>query len=315
MDARVQTLVLTYEATDYTQAEWNYCQSKPLFDATKPGSKCYSNDSKSYLTSGPRGATAGHGREIQAIVWLAAEQSRETVANAFGSETDNVDRLITLSPAATEKMLCAIWMDPARRTAWKKSFERLGATPVYRGVYDQYYRSSLSDGAKVQTFYRLYERAGLTPSEVDYGFFVDRATHSTPPKTDELDRLAREMKAFTAGKDAPNAFARLYLTRTLVAGNVTQRADRMGRDMAFLLDALAGSGALTTQERVAWSNRGRFLASDVGLSESRQVTSFAPITIDLSKMPRPTSDVLLPEERDACPKAVLLPLPPHKKKS
>jgi hypothetical protein len=74
LDSRVQTLVLSYEATDYTQLEWNFCQTKPFFDPQKPGSVCFSNDPHSFMTWGPRGATAGGGREIQAIVWNAEGQ-------------------------------------------------------------------------------------------------------------------------------------------------------------------------------------------------------------------------------------------------
>lgn len=80
LDSRVQTLVLTYEATDYTSAEWNYCQNKPFFDAAKTGSKCYSNDLKSFITWGPRGATAGHGREIQSIIWHSCHQRQHFVS-------------------------------------------------------------------------------------------------------------------------------------------------------------------------------------------------------------------------------------------
>jgi hypothetical protein len=309
LDARAQTLVLTYEATDYTRAEWNFCQNKPRFEPTVPGSVCHSNDPRSYLTWGPRGATAGHGREVQAVLWLMAQRDGAALERAFGAELPQVERLLSLSPAAVEKMLCSVWMDPARRSGWQKSFAALGAAPSTRAAYDAYYRTLRSDGAKIQTFFRLYELAGLTATEVDYGFFVDRATHSTPPRNSELAALATQIRTAVADQGQPNAQARLLLARTVRPGNPALRADRMGRDMAFLLDALGDGDVLSTEERTQWAARGRFKASDVGLSDDRQVAAFTPSVLDLTGLPAASSDHLTPQEEQGCPAAVLHPVP------
>jgi hypothetical protein len=309
LDTRVQTLVLTYEATDYTRAEWNFCQSKPRFDPAVPGSICHSNDPSSYLTWGPRGATVGHGREVQAVLWLVSQRDRAALERAFGAELPQVERLVSLSPAAVEKMLCSVWMDPARRQGWQASFVELGAAPSTRAAYDAYYRSLRSDGAKIQTFFRLYELAGLTPTEVDYGYFVDRATHSTAPKSSELAALATQIRSATADKGQPHPWARLLLSRTLRPGNPSLRADRMGRDMAFLLDALGAGDALSSEERAQWAARGRFKASDVGLSDDRAAASFAPSVLDLAGLPEARSEQLTPAEEHGCPAAVLHPVP------
>src|SRR5262245_14615642 len=65
---RAHTLMLTYEATDYTRMEWNFCQSQPQFNPAAGRNTCISNDPRSYLTWGPNGATAGGGREVQLIL-------------------------------------------------------------------------------------------------------------------------------------------------------------------------------------------------------------------------------------------------------
>jgi hypothetical protein len=240
---------------------------------------------------------------------MVAQGDRPALEQAFGDELPQIERLVALAPAATEKLLCSVWMNPARRQAWQAAFARLGAAPSVRAAYDAYYRSPRSDGAKVQTFFRLYQLAGLTPSEVDYGFFVDRATHSTPPRSSELAALAQRMRDFVAGHSPANAWARLFLARTVIPGNASLRADRKGRDLAFILDALGEGPALSAEERAQWAARGRLKASDVGLSEARAVPSFTPTTLDLTGLPAASSAQLTAAEEAACPTAVLHPVP------
>jgi hypothetical protein len=229
------------------------------------------------------------------------------VADAFKSEAANVQRLIGLSPEATEKMLCAVWMNPARRQAWSDGFMQIGANATTRLTFDEYYRSLHSDGAKVRTFFELYANSGVVPSEVDYGFIIDRATETSAPPADRIPALASTIQKATAGKGNPNAWARLSISRALPAGNAQLRADRKGRDMAFVLDALDNEEVLTEAERTAWQGRGQYRASDVGLSDGRAVPTFSPVSVDLAQMPAPGSTQLTIGENDACPAAVLHP--------
>ncbi len=64
---RARTMMLTFEATDYTALEWNFCQSRPLYNPPNQP-LCFSNDPHSFITWGANGATAGGGREVQAIL-------------------------------------------------------------------------------------------------------------------------------------------------------------------------------------------------------------------------------------------------------
>src|SRR5262249_12387142 len=86
LDTRAQTGVLTYEATDYDRLEWNFCQSKPLWSPQNPSGPCFTNDPKSYITWGPCGATAGHGKEVQWVIWRVDRQDASVVDTAFGAD-------------------------------------------------------------------------------------------------------------------------------------------------------------------------------------------------------------------------------------
>lgn len=310
LNSRTLTLVLTYENTDYSIIAWNFCQSTPRYEPDKPGSLCYSNDKKSFLTWGPRGATAGHGREIQGILWLLLRDRPDLIKSSFGEEFSYLRRFIGLSEQSTQKMLCAVWRNPVRREAWRLAFAKLGANEFTRDTFNRYYQSTISDGGKIARLYRLYELAGLTPSEVDYAFFVDRATHSTVPSSEALTALAAKMKTFVAPfKNNKNAYARLLISRELLAPNTNRIWDRRGRDMAFILGILRSTGTLKDQEIQDWERRGRYLVSDVGLSDTISAPPFTPVQLDLTGMPKGT-DELNDDERNNCPYTVLNPRSP-----
>jgi hypothetical protein len=270
VEQRAQTLVLTYENTDYTDLEWNFCQSRgpdgtrwSPDDPTKP---CYTNDPRSYITWGPRGATAGHGREVQWILWRVERQNRAVVSRAFGPEAAAARQLLTLDDDSAKRFLCSVFADTARRAAWTAAFAELGKSALVRRLYDRHYLSRASDGAKMERLYQLYERLGVAPTEIDYAFFLDRATHSTPPTPDaaNADKIRQWLTMNNLSLTPPNArraFAAVFPTR-----NQTQ--DRLGRDVAFFIDAFTETG-LTTDELAAWRRRGQLSAANVGLADER----------------------------------------------
>ena len=85
VDDRARTLMLTYEATDYTRMEWNFCQSSPIYNPTAGNNDCYSNDPRSYLTWGPNGATGGGGREVQLILQAIDSVDPALINESFGA--------------------------------------------------------------------------------------------------------------------------------------------------------------------------------------------------------------------------------------
>jgi hypothetical protein len=132
---RADALILSFEATDFgDRPEWNFCQDSTRqaggqFDPRAPEAVCYNeSDPCSFLTWGPRGATAGQGREIQWVLWLAWTRAPADVERAFGREFAAVSRFVRLKGdprnicthgAPLERFMCAVWLDPARRTVWE----------------------------------------------------------------------------------------------------------------------------------------------------------------------------------------------------
>ena len=305
---RAQTLVLTHEDTDYDSLEWNFCQSKgpdgKLWSADNPAQPCYTNDPTSYITWGPRGATAGGGQEVQWILWRAEQQDHTLISTAFGTEAAAVRRFMTLPDHAARQFLCEVYVDKPRKAQWTHAFALFGKLPSVQKLYDHHYLSLASDGAKMQDFYRLYERLGVKPTEVDYAFFLDRATQSSPPAPNEttaatLTKWLAKMKLAHTPANVRRAIAATFPTPH-------QKFDRLGRDVAFIVDAVS-EARLTMAERSAWQNRGALSAGSVGFSDERP----APFLSVISEPSGPRFDgAATPAAATSCPAAVLNPQRP-----
>lgn len=317
VDQRIETLVLTYEATPYEgEAQWNFCQNS-LSSQRRTNLRCVSNDPTSYLTWGPRGATAGGGREIQGVLIAVEGQAPELIDEAFADEAPAVRRFLELgekrdAPARldTEIYLCGIWIDAARASKWSSGFARLGTQPLVRSTYLDLYRSANFDGAKVQAFARLYSLLGRTLTELDLAFITDRATHTSGvfaknKRTNSSDAIATVALAVRQSVgDTVTAKpweVRRALSRILATTN--QQADRNGRDVVFFVDGAEVAG-LTVSERENWMRRGPRRAADVGLGDDRAANWSGPSQQTFSTR-RPNAAALTDVERQACPLWVL----------
>jgi hypothetical protein len=308
---RTMILVLTQEATDYDRAEWNFCQNKPRYEprGTPPQPVCFSNDRKSFLTWGPRGATAGHGAEIQQILQVIDQSpddaTKALIGESFGPAQADVRRLLKLNADDTERFLCGVWLDPVNRKAWNEGFQRLGSHAEVARAYDLVYASAGFDGGKIAQYYRLYQKLGVVPSEVDYAFFVDRATQMSGPQN--VDGMAAKARAALGGGTLEPAKVRRWIAQNMVPGNQSLQEDRLGRDVVFYIDNLEAS--LTPEERAAWKGRNRLRARDVGLTDSLVVPEFRAVPLGTTPPPRGTES-LSAVERNKCPPAVLNSVPP-----
>lgn len=304
---RAHTLLLTFESTDYTEAQWNFCQNRPFYDPPQ-NPVCYSNDPGSFLTWGPHGATAGWGREVQVILAGVARRDEALLTDAFAGESAAVLRLLRVPRASTERYLCHIWTGPDRRRAWLAGFERLGRSPLVREIYDAVYASVDYDGGKVQRFHGAWEAAGLTPTAVDYAFFVDRSAHMSIAQGPITAALADAAAGLEGDASLSPAQARRAVAVAVRPGNDAQRASRLGRDVTFYIDAL-GEQVLTDAELTAWRSRGAVRAADVGLLDQMPAPAFAP-GASIDWVPdRDEADI--PAGDLACPPAVLSPQPPQ----
>ena len=146
---RADALVLAFEATDFGDPpEWNLCQDNKRAaprqsNRSAPDFVCYNmSDPCSLLTWGPRGATAGSGREIQFVLWMVWKENPALVEKAFGSEAGNLARFFRLKGADSKgchgatplkRFLCAIWIDPSRSRRWEDALAELGHVTLVRG--------------------------------------------------------------------------------------------------------------------------------------------------------------------------------------
>ena len=129
---RIDVMILTFEATDFGRPpEWNLCQD--AFEPRGGGQTplCINHsDPCSFLTWGPRGATAGQGREIQWILMRVLRENPALLAAAFGDEFEHLRRFLTLAApppedcdgsTPLEHFMCALWLDVPRRDVWTLS--------------------------------------------------------------------------------------------------------------------------------------------------------------------------------------------------
>jgi hypothetical protein len=323
---RTIALVLSFEGTDFgARPEWNMCQDnkgrkmgEP--DAKAPGFVCYNaSDPCSMLTWGPRGATAGSGREIQWILWMAWKQDRALVENAFGREFASVRRFFRLQSGPSDRIcmevtplrhfMCAVWMDPVRRDTWEQALAELGRSPLVRKAYDRLYALREFDGDKLRAFFDLWRRLGLTPNEVDYAYFIDRITHLGGPPSEpaSFQRLSQCIAGETKAASR-NAAARRCIART--QRHDTQPEYRAARDVGFYLDSYP-QGALSEAEVKGWAGYMPLSAvHNFGLSETRPVEFATPPALESlgRDLPLAERSDLTEAELNGCPATVLRPV-------
>jgi hypothetical protein len=204
--------------------------------------------------------------------------------------------------------LCEIYVDRARKMQWTQAFAVFGKLPVVQTLYDQHYLSLVSDGAKMRDFYHLYERLGVRPTEIDYAFFLDRATQASAPAP--TDATAAALTKWLAKRKLAHTPANLRRAIAAVFPTPYQKFDRLGRDVAFIVDAVT-EARLTVAERNAWQNRGALSAGSVGFSDERPAPPLSVISVT-GELSGPRVDGVATFAAGAsCPVAVLNPKRPQ----
>jgi hypothetical protein len=323
---RADALVLSFEGTDFGDApEWNFCQDNdPAIPRQSnrwaPDFVCYNgSDPCSLLTWGPRGATAGSGREIQYILWMVWKEDPALLDKAFGAEAGNLQRFFRLRDGSKgcrtetpiKRFLCAIWMDPARSKRWETALAELSHVPLVRRAYARLYATRAFDGGQLRSYLQLWQELGLEPNEVDYAFFLDRVTQFGGPREDDGRSAVKALKMCMRGDHrafSVNAAARRCLAR--LQPHDTQPEARLARDVAYYLDAYP-DGALSEKEIETWSNYVPLSATNTfGLSEERpaHVEESEPLSALGPDLPLADSSDLAPVDLTNCPSTVLSPL-------
>jgi hypothetical protein len=322
---RIDALTLSFEATDFSDPPaWNFCQDNPGTAVDRSatvvaGSACYNaTDPCSMLTWGPRGATAGQGGEIQWILWKLYRQSPAMIADAFGGEVGNVERFVRLKrPQATycdgssplEHFMCAVWTTPQRRQAWDRALLALGRSEAARRVYKELYAALEFDGYKMAEYFDLWRAVGLKVTEIDYAFYLDRATHTgSPPVKGSAELAAFEAcHATEKARRPPNAAARRCLS--LAHPHSSQPVDRLGRDVSYYRTAY-GEATLTERELRTWNQHIPLDAVvNFGFSDDREVRRESVRAAPLPRGDRPPETLMaLTDVEKSCPQRIRNPL-------
>lgn len=276
---RARAMARSMEATDYDELEWNVCTR-------------WRGDAGSVLTWGPYGKTLGWGGEILTVL---KRVDRATVEQAFAAEgAQGLDRLLALElrqdsdPASrhaypgARRLMEGLCKEPGQMDAWRRAFARLGALEEVRRAYEDV---AFGDSAwfryVVERLARSFREAGLTPSEIDLAFFIDRSIHMGwgTARFEAVDAALAAARESAGPAGFTNARARFA-----VAAAVAPKAhpeDRLARDAMFLIDAadelapaMMAAEGWPENWRALWLERAGIAASDVGLSDARPAPGF-----------------------------------------
>lgn len=325
---RTMALILTFEDTDFGDSpEWGFCRDNApdaatSTDPTAADFACRNaTDPCSFLTWGPRGATAGGGREIQLVLAMVDKRQPRLVESAFGAETANVRRLLGLvagdaqrcpEDSAVELFMCSVWLDRKRRRQWESGLIKLGQEPLVRQLYERLYSFEEFDGAKLARYYELWSRLGLEVHEVDFAFFMDRITQFGGPwQHAKDDTIAKVAACMATDRRAHHANGKARRCIALLQPHPNQPDDRLARDVAFYIDAYP-DGALPDREISAWAHF-KPVSAVMGLGLREDVKVALPDAISIAQsgesLPlNPTSEALTEAERTSCPATVRSPL-------
>jgi hypothetical protein len=269
-DASQRAFIMTtsIEGTNYARIEFDVGTSDP-----------------GILTWGPLGATAGQQHEVQQILQRIDRQDPTLIGAAFYAEEAAVRSFFELrtSPAITT-LIGAIQDDPKRRVAWEQGFRRLVNNEKVRAIYDQQMRP-----VGIAFFYRSYWAHCWQPTEVDFGFFLDRVVQ-TAVSQDKTDRALHAVAAIEQRLGPPFSPAerRRAIAANFAAGSPEWVGDRLARDVAYYVDDIPEASltdpalknlrenpiipAELNSERARWLRRFKgaaVRASDFGLSDTR----------------------------------------------
>ena len=190
--------------------EWNLCQDgerrrQGTGKAAGNDLVCYNeSDPCSFVTWGPRGATAGAGREIQLILWMVSKQDPALLQKAFGTEYPNLQRFFQLKGGGKSKcdgdiplkrFVCAVWMDRTRRKIWEQALAALGHSALVRKAYNDLYAAANSTASSCRTTTR--SGANSASTERDRLRFLSRPgdTPGRPTRGGQRRRAAGQVPA------------------------------------------------------------------------------------------------------------------------
>lgn len=244
---------------DYDRTLWDWDR----------GSGFTSADPDSIFSWGPYKATAGHGCTFQRVlaVLTANPTTGAMVREGFAEEGPLLDQLINQSDpnwcAGAAAILKPVFDDSERRETFRIIFAKLAGHPEIRAGYDGYFLGPNGYlGRRIARHYDLYARAGVTPTNMDFAYFLDRSLDYPPLTEAQIAELAATVRA----GQMTNWQARRLIANVTPFSSPGARSYQIGRDAVYFVDALGQEG-LDDVERTSWVKNSRLKASDVGLTE------------------------------------------------
>ncbi|HWA21014.1 MAG TPA: hypothetical protein VG735_01305 [Caulobacterales bacterium] len=276
---RAQTLARTMEGGDYDRLDWNVCVK-------------FTGDQGSVLTWGPYGKTLGWGGELLGVLNRLDRATVLAIFEANGAK--GASDLLALKTAqelgvaskhkypGARALMESICAKPGQMQAWSAAFAQLGAMQETQAAYEE---AAWGDSAwfryVVERLEQSWRLAGLSPTEIDFAFFLDRSIHMGwgEPRFEAVDAALQAARYCLAPEAFTNARARLTIADAVRAK--ARPEDRLARDAMFLVDseaqlsgAMFGSRTWPKNWRKLWSARTGIAASDVGLSDDRPAPHF-----------------------------------------
>jgi len=248
------------QTPDYDQVVWDWARAPGAEAGADPGA---------ILTWGPFKATAGYGSTLQRVLaaLLADPTTAAIVRDHFRDEPDLLARLADHRdpawPQNQAAILRPVFDDPERREGLRVILAAMSVHPEIRAGYDAYFLGPNGYLAgRMARYYALYARVGLTPTELDFAFFLDRSLDYPPLDDALIEALAPKiLEAGPANWQARRAIAHGTPFTSEAAWNF-----QIGRDAVYWIDAV-GQGGLDPAENASWVRNSRLKASDVGLRE------------------------------------------------
>ncbi|UBN56552.1 hypothetical protein [Pantoea agglomerans] len=206
------------EATDYTVIEFNTPSDGGI------------------ITWGPLGATAGQVYQVQKILSTVDKEIPKLIDNAFGTEAQSIRLLAeTKNVAAAAKIALAVNAVKTRKAIWHAGFKVLGEDARVRAIYGRVMNPGILEA--VSNFYRSYWAHGWCPTEVDLGFFIDRAVQMTL-KQNHTNQAAEDVIEIekASGSILTPAQRRRAISANFWPGKLIYVGDRLARDVAYYID-------------------------------------------------------------------------------
>ena len=216
------------------------------------------------LVWGPAAAVSDEGCYVQKILarYYATGEGRSRLTGVLTGASPLIPLLISDCTTQTKAALSAALVSADDSGDLRGYFADFAADPALRQIYQAAYLGPTGPWARrMVSFYEVYRRAHLKPTEIDFAFFLELARGSPLP----ADTDSPEIADFTARNYQSNAQARRAFFRLLKL-RPESREFLLGRSVSYWIDA-SSEAALTQEERVAWVAHSRVKASDVGLSD------------------------------------------------